>query len=197
MYCTSTQYTPLDLKSFTNPDSPEKDFPKLKGKGAEAKDLLPAMCAAWEQFARDWSEGVTFTSVKNALGHQARVQDTITQYRRDALLPRDAAEQLRESAQSFLLEYAALARAADQEGVLLWNATPKLHWYDHLAQRAMFLNPRVGSTFLDEDYMGCLKVLVHSCSFGVAAHEAPPKAAAMYRWAQHFRVQDLHEESVA
>lgn len=130
------------------------------------------------------------------MGHQARVQDIITQHSRDALLPRDAAEQLRKNAKSFFTGRRGFGEGRRQQNVLLWNATPKLHWYDHLAERAMFLNPRVGSTFLDEDFMGRLKVLVHSCSFGVAAHEAPLKAAAMYRWVQHFRVQDPHEESV-
>ena len=41
------QYTNLDLSSWCNPTTPKKFYPKLKGKGAEVRDLVMPLCKVW------------------------------------------------------------------------------------------------------------------------------------------------------
>eukprot|EP00959_Pyramimonas_sp_CCMP1952_P474014 9502732-Pyramimonas_sp.AAC.1 len=40
-------FSRLKLSMFTNPKAPRNDFPKLKGKAAEIKHLLPALAWVW------------------------------------------------------------------------------------------------------------------------------------------------------
>ena len=62
----------------------------------------------------------------------------------------------------------------------------KFHWFWHWGQRARYLNPRKTNAMLDEDYVGKIKVLVHSCSPGTELHAMVNKSADKYRWALHF-----------
>ena len=86
---------------------------------------------------------------------------------------------------AFLNVYLSVAANATDARDLLFNAVPKVHGYFHLALRAFYLNPRVGSTFLDEDFVGRLNIIVHACAFGLDAHRVPMHAADKYRWVQH------------
>ena len=44
---TVCQYSNLTLKSFCNPDKWDTGYPKLKGKGAEVKDLVVPLYKVW------------------------------------------------------------------------------------------------------------------------------------------------------
>ena len=42
------QYSSIDIGSLCDPKAHKKDFPKLKGRGAELKDLVTPMVDCWE-----------------------------------------------------------------------------------------------------------------------------------------------------
>ena len=49
----STQFSGLTLNSFTNAEKPHADYPVLKGKGAECKDLVAPLHSVWVQLGND------------------------------------------------------------------------------------------------------------------------------------------------
>ena len=67
---------------------------------------------------------------------------------------------------SALLEYTWLARDAINRNMYLWNVVPKFHYWYHVAQQCRFFNPSYGWTFRDEDLMGRIARIGHSCIFG-------------------------------
>eukprot|EP00959_Pyramimonas_sp_CCMP1952_P465391 9488213-Pyramimonas_sp.AAC.1 len=46
------QYTNFTVNTFVVKGKEQKHFPSLRGKAAEAKDLLPALREAWCKFGR-------------------------------------------------------------------------------------------------------------------------------------------------
>ena len=48
----SCQFSSLTLKSFCDVDKPRSAYPKLKGKGAEIKDLVEPLLMAFDKFRR-------------------------------------------------------------------------------------------------------------------------------------------------
>ena len=79
-----------------------------------------------------------------------------------------------------------LANSADARGVLNWNVVPKFHFLWHLGQKAQYSHPRKGNTMVDEDYVGLIKTVVHSCVWGTDQNNAPLAVAEKIRWGQHF-----------
>ena len=88
---TPTQYTSLGLMSFCAVSRPYDRYPCLKGKGAEAKDLLPAIRDIWKNFAREHPD---YDLVLGALSAMAEVQDILGDYPRDLFIPLPCANAL-------------------------------------------------------------------------------------------------------
>ena len=182
----------LNIKSFTDPQAPTKDFPKLKGKGAELKDFACVALAAWLHFNK--SRSANASRILNALRLYSEAQDLIHEHKDDMFIPLDKVPAFQKCIGDFLLDYTALARAADRSKKLLWNTVPKLHWMYHFGVRAKFLCPRVGSTFLDEDFMGRLRTMTHASAFACESHRGTTKMVEPYVWVQHVLVQDACDE---
>ena len=93
--------------------------------------------------------------------------------------------------------YTLLSNRADMVGGdegLLWNVTPKFHWWWHWAQRSVFLNPRKGNCFIDEDFVGDIKEVVAACTSGTAMEKIPLKVMEKYIWQMHFANLGLLEK---
>ena len=176
-----TQYTNFGLNFFTNPARPRLQYPCLKGRGAECKGLVGALLEAWQHFNPRGD-----ARVRICLLRQLEVNETISANADNMFIPREDVPGFQRAIYEFLENYTSLAISATDNGDLLFNTTAKLHWYYHLGERAAFLNPRVGSCWLDEDFVGRFKTIVHACGFGLASHRVPQQAMEKYRWCLHF-----------
>ena len=145
------QYTYLSCSSFGNPEKAGEDFPRLRGKGAEAKDLLPAVHQAWLDLA---SSSSIFQEVKDMLDPLLEAQIVLQSHSKELILPLPAADQLERNMDAFLLQYQRLASKAERESEYLWNNPTKFHWAWHLAHKARWVHPRRTSTMIDEDCVG-------------------------------------------
>ena len=177
-YNPRNQYTNLMVASFC--DETKDHFPKLKGKGAEVKDVLPAVRWAWNECARGSAD---FGFISEMFTNLVDVQNILDDHREHLILPIEQADRIFECTNKFLLMYQKLAFEAEGRGEMLWAMPTKFHWLYHWAERARYVNPRITNTFLDEDFVGKWKVLVRSCSAGSELHHMPQKAAEKYRWA--------------
>ena len=181
-----TQYGSLTLKSFCSPDKPTEAFPVLKGSGAEAKDLLPALREIWHVRAKRHKQ---YALIDGALAALVDWQDILSENSDHVLLPIGAVERLQRCTDDFLLRYQKLAYTAERQGLLLWSQPTKFHWMFHLSRKAMYLNPRRASTFIDEDFVGKLKVVLQSCAAGTELHAVCGRMVEKYRWGLHFLTQ--------
>ena len=178
-----TQYSNLTLASFCDPATPHRDFPKLKGRGAESKDLVAPLLHTWSIFMRHGQHHDVL--VHTLLTKQLQIQDILHENKRYAFLPNDLAEKVLETIEQLLETYTLLCNEADRNHVLLWNMAPKFHWLWHLGHKARYLNPRRGNCMIDEDFVGVAKTIVQSCASGTAAHNVPSSFIDKYRWGLH------------
>ena len=181
------QYTSLSIKSFVNPDKAHDDFPSLKGKGAEVRDLLPGTCTLWRELASDHPQ---YRRVDKTMTALCDAQGILRRHAKDLFLPVEAAEQLHRRVETFLQGYQELAHDAETAGQLRWSLPSKFHWFWHLGQKAKYINPRRTNCFVDEDFVGKIKGLVHSCAAGTELHAMIGKAMEKYRWELHVMALD-------
>jgi hypothetical protein len=177
------QFSNLTLTSFTDPKTPKKVYPKLKGKGAEIKSFLCAMKGVWHHCARpsnredEWAQSL--------LDAVFDVQSVISSGADKLFLSEAEVKKLRDATDDMLRFYTRLGNVADKKGDLLFNQVPKCHWSWHLAYFAQFLSPRRGSCWLDEDFVRHLKLITQRCTASTPLHGIPLTVSLKYRWGMH------------
>ena len=76
--------------------------------------------------------------------------------------------------------YSDLATLAKQQGVRMWKLQPKLHLFQHLCewpwQCLVHGNPRLFTTYCDEDLQGQMAECAESC------HAATMSISALFKW---------------
>ena len=125
--------------------------------------------------------------VGNALDALCRVQEILDEEPGAFFLTDAHARELRGAVDKHLILYSRLARAADQQGLLVSTVAPKHHMLWHLAFSSQWLRPRRGACYLDEDFMGRVKGIVQSCTAATPLHGVPSKVLDKYRWGMHFQ----------
>ena len=180
----ATQFSQLGLASFCSVSSPHAAYPRLKGKGAECKDVVAPLAKIWRDITKAKKE--PHRLVQTCLDNQVALQDILHESREELLMPAPVAAKFQRHVDELLVNYQKLAAAADQSGQLLWNQPTKWHWVWHLAAWAKFINPRRANTFIDEDFVGKMKDVVHSCATGSELHAMAVKGCHKYRWGFHF-----------
>ena len=180
---TTCQFTNLTLNMFCNTSAPDRDYPKLKGKGAEIKDLVEPLHLIWSRHMRPGNHDDEL--VQSCLLHLCRAQNTLHDYTSEPFLPLPIAREFKTNITKLLQNYSLLANSADRQGLVLFAMVPKHHYVYHLGDRASYLNPRRGNTMVDEDHVGKIKEVVASCAHGTESHHVPTKFMEKYQWGKH------------
>ena len=176
----ATQMTSLKLKSFCDPLHFAHNYPRLKAKAAETKDLVSPVAAIWGRCMN--AAEVDHCRIRDMLKSLVGLQKILHDHSKDALLPLPVAHSFRTFVRDYLYNYSLLANSADREKVLLFSTVVKHHWMWHLGDRALLVNPRRSCCLLDEDYVGRMKEVVCSCAPGTALHHIQSKVADQYRY---------------
>ena len=115
---TPTQYTNFNLKTFLNEKKPLASFPCLRGRDAEAKDLLAPVADVWRKKSRDHpNHGAVLRMMEAMLEVQRILHDTAN----ELFVPLDECARIETLVDVFLLEYQKLAYAADMDKKWLWS----------------------------------------------------------------------------
>ena len=178
----SVQFPKLDLKSFTNND-PNEHYPKLKGKGGQIKHLLKPMLRVWIRCMNPLDN--MHVKVRTALEHLVEMQRLIDAHAKDLFMTRANAAALKRATDSFLADYSILGDMTDGELQLLFNMVPNFHFLWHLAHRAFYLSPRRGSCWIDETFVGIIKLIGKACAAGTTLHRIPSSIMCKWRWGRH------------
>ena len=176
-----TQYSALTICSFFEPGQ----YPKLKGKGAEVKDLVAPLAKVWLGHTTG-SNVNEYTQISAMLNYQCDAQRILHDHKDMAFLPKQRAIEFAYAIDGVLHMWSLVARAAFDQGEIVWNMTTKLHYLYHLGQKAWFLNPRRGNCMVEETYMGVCKTLAKSCLNSTTDHNMPKMFMEKYYWALHF-----------
>ena len=174
------QLPKLDNNCFTNAKKPREHFPRLKGKAAQLKHAIEVILKVWSKEC-DLADAM-HREVRDLLVHLTDIVKMVDAHSKDVFMSVEHARSLRGSVTSFLQLYTDLGEREDEGLDLLWNIAPKFHWLEHFADRAFFLSPRRGACWLDESFVGVMKVAAKSCSFGTPLHRVPLALMAKYRW---------------
>ena len=180
---TTSQFTSLCLTMLHDPTKPKGNYPKLKGRGAEVKGLVPALRHVWERCHNASDE--MHSMVLRALVCQCEMQSTIDDYAHEFFFPPEVATSFRAVVDRFLNAYSWLGAAADRNGDLLWSMVPQIHWLWHLAFRSQYLHPRRGACLLDEDFVGKIKRIVQNTTASKQLHLIPAVTLEKWRWGKH------------
>ena len=181
---TPCQYSSLSLSSFCDPSSPSSAYAKLKGRGAEIKDMVRPLLLTFRDFRRHDNEEDAWT--EEMLMSQLTVQDMLSETSGDFFLSESDVATVRRCVDRVLQMYTLLANRADQRGVCLYNMIPKTHFLWHFADKCCYLHPRKGNTMIDEDYVGLMKKVVQSCVSATSQNAVPESVMEKVRWGQHF-----------
>ena len=93
------QYTNLGLESFLkDKKQPKKHYPCLKGKGAECRDLLPAVHSVWLQCAKRYHD---YELIEAMLKSMVVVQDHLHDHASDMFLPLDVCRDIMKRVDNF------------------------------------------------------------------------------------------------
>ena len=179
----ATQYNHIDLSTFAHSDRPGTDFPRLRGKGAECKDLTAALLHVWEGLSA--ATTYQYQIILDILAACSEMQSILSCAAGNYFLSTADAKRFQHLVQVILSTYSHLASVADSELRALWPQIPKLHYLHHLAERAYFINPRTTSCWVDEDYVGKVKAIVQACTLGTPMHLVPQKVAEKMQWVIH------------
>ena len=155
-------------------------LPKLKGKGAEVKDLVAPLAHVWNEKTRG-SNDKSHKWISKMLEHQLIAQGILHDYRDGTFLPVQSAIGFAQAIGGVHHMWSVVAKESDNQGLTIWNTPTKLHYLHHLGEKAMFLNPRKGNTMVEDTYMGVCKALAKSC-----LHSTDDAFMDKYLWALHF-----------
>ena len=175
----STQFTSLALSSFVDTAKPFRSYPKLKGRGAEVKNLVGPLWCALNTLGLPGDE---IAQCKRGLKHLRDICNVLDDYRSEVMLPTPVAAAFQVSMDSFLNAYVWLANRADAADELCFSGAPKLHYAWHLAHRAALINPRRVACWLDEDFVREMKELAKGCASAAQLHRVPIFWAQKYRY---------------
>ena len=158
----------LSMSMFTDPDSTGSVFPKLKCKANEARHVLPCLLEVLHDDLlfppRDNHERCRLAAVTELSRFYGILDEPVFHLR-----PSRVAEGKR-CIQSFLDNYVWLTDEALENMRMRWQLTIKFHYFRHQKDLLQFLNPKYGSCYPGESFVGKLARISHSCSYGKPAY---------------------------
>ena len=165
---------------FCDPSQPRKTFPKLKGRAAEIKHLMPALLWVWREF-RTPGDAI-HDQVELCLQCLVFLDETMDAHRHLDAFPENVAENFQQAgfalsaSMNFLLIHFATRRPAE----FLFNIVPKNHYLCHIALAAAYINPALGLCYTGEDMMHQMKRLSAGCVKGNGPRIAGRKLMTWY-----------------
>ena len=182
----SEHYGNVKLSMFHNPEKPNDNFPKLKGRAAEVKTMTTALCEIWNFYA-DMNDMV-HKQIGLALRKSARLDAIMTENTQEYKLSPGAAAEWQKCVFVYLACQSAAAKHFGGLGDLLFDVTPKSHGLCHLGHDCVHLNPRRGWCYAGEHMMHTMRTVGSSCCRGCKADAVSRKIMVKYREGMHLQM---------
>jgi hypothetical protein len=168
----------LRISMFINLEDPHGHMPKLKGKAAEVKALIPALVHVWK-FHMD-ALLVEHVAILDGLQSSVLMDNILDGYPDVDVWPNDALKVFVDASWNYARCQNAVAAHYNRFGFFLFDVTIKTHWTLHCAMEAPFLNPRRSWNYIGEDFMSKSRDLHTSCCKGNSPASSVNKFADKY-----------------
>ena len=156
----TSRYTTLLIGMFSNATNWRNKFPKLKGKAAEVKQLVPALLHAWGQIKDPLND--LHTAITLGLRASLKLDRILDEYSTEFMFPPDVALEFEAVAFVYLNHFSLLAERFNIDGDQLFDVTVKCHMLAHTAMRASELNPRRTWRYNGERFMLLMRRIVQA-----------------------------------
>ena len=166
----------------------EAHYPRLKGKAAEIRSLVPALRDIAGELL---GASRTHRAIKLALGASATMEEILDAHAAEPVLPRDDVVRFQQAAFRYLQLQTMLAAESAAAGALLWQVTVKAHWLAHGALLSGVMNPRLGWTYAGEDFQQRVRAIMQKCLRGTRAELATRKLMDKYVTGMHVKMKGL------
>ena len=166
---------------FCDPKEPRKTFPRLKGKAAEIKHLVPALLWAWRKVMVAGDD--VHMQVEVLLQCSAFMDECMDLHKDADVMPADVSEKFKQAGFALNACMNSLHSYYRDRGALsefLFNIVPKNHYLAHIALAAAYLNPRMAACYMGEDMMHQMRRLSAGCVKGNGPTKAGNKLVAWY-----------------
>lgn len=157
------------------------DFPALKGKAAEIRNLVGVLCKVFGDLcdrANKQHKQVLF-----CLNAASTLENLLDEFKEVFRLPAPAASTFEKTSFQFAQVQAALAAHYAEQNMCLFHVTLKSHYFLHIALQAKYINPRIGWCYTGEDMMAKAKAIAQSSFFGTSPAKLSPKILEKYAFA--------------
>ena len=140
------------------------EFPGLKTKAAETKDLCKPLLHCWNK----WMDAgnTQHRQAKTLLTLGVKLEQTLDDNKGEFKLPDQAARDWKKECQGLALANSALGHYYHARREMLFHFTIKWHYLLHLALMGQHMNPRLGSCYSGECMMKVVKSVVQSSHLG-------------------------------
>lgn len=162
----------LTLSMVTDPKSPGTCFPFLKAKANENKYVCACLFLLLQDpLVHDPADDYCVYRLP-AVTYLCRfyaIMDSPSYF-----LTREEQQVAEEAVHGFLQSYSWLNQHALRNNRMRWPITIKFHYFKHEANLLGYLNPKHGSTYRGEHFVGKLAKIGLSCSYGKPAYAISP-----------------------
>ncbi|CAE7390834.1 unnamed protein product, partial [Symbiodinium microadriaticum] len=179
-----SMWAPKDRQGET--DSRQQAYPVLKGKAIETMTLSPALAFVFKEH----SDGSPFDKmICLALDRCVGIDKLFQEHQHENVFPKAARLDLQRQVLEYLEMQQALQKlSAKKLDRKLFNLTKKAHDLFHIAELASEINPRRIWCMPQEDLMGKVSLLMHSCMTGSSQQHSCNEFQEKYRLALHFEL---------
>jgi hypothetical protein len=177
-----SRFTNITLSMFCSVDHPRATFPRLKGKAAEVKALMPALVWAFGMVMQTGND--QHDQILSALKCSEHLDAVMDDHKTDNTLPADVAETFKQAGFAMNVFMNALCQHYGHMGInamYLFNIVPKNHFLCHICLQAQYLNQRLAWCYMGEDMMHHMRRLGAGCARGNDPVRASQKLMYWYR----------------
>ena len=162
------------------------NFGVLKGKAAEVRSLVKPLQDVCRTHLD--ARNRVHQQISLALAKLVDIEAILKTHRSAYVLPDADARRFRKACNDFCSLNALLRRhfegeIVDGRAVMLFHVTIRFHYMLHIADIALYINPRLGWCYQGESLMHRVRILVQSSCHGVPPHLLGDKVLKKYAMA--------------
>lgn len=162
---TKDKFNNMKISMWTSEADPHNTMPKLKGRAAECKSLVPALLAVWKVHMTPGL--VQHIAIRSALESSALMDEVLDAFPDTDLLAEKELADFQQATWNYARCQNAVASYYNvQEQLKIFDITIKTHWTLHCGLQAGYLNPRKSWNFAGEDFMHHCRILHKSTCVG-------------------------------
>ena len=156
----------------------QRSFPRLKGRAAWVKTLIPALLSVFT-YHMD-RHNVQHKQVRLALQKLIQIEEILEIHQASTKVPHADADALVKLARDFCLLNSGLARFFHTDGIFLFNVTIKFHYLLHCMYFSRYLHPAKAWCYGGESLLKHVRRLILSNASGTRLHKINDKVMASY-----------------